>query len=159
MASNNKPGPINGPFDEAFLQTLMGRLHLQPPSNSHLSQSLQDLLEGFNSSDEGDEEELDELDPNPGNSKTHLAKEEAKLERELIRIVHGGDAVETLKPNSGQSVSVIGHSICVANHEEAGSGYRVWEWHGHLMIYDDEEGFSPNTCTGTTSRGSRRRSR
>lgn len=78
-----------------------------------------------------------------------LAEEEAKLEKEIIRIIHSANPVEALKPNSGQSVSIGEHSICVGFHEESGSEYRVWEWHGHLIIFDEEEGYSPEYIYGS----------
>ncbi|URD89246.1 actin-depolymerizing factor [Musa troglodytarum] len=150
--------------DQLLLQTLMSRLHLRPPyldTNSFLSHSLDDFLLRDRGSDaegsDGDEEDDDE-DGGDGQhgaffgdgsrNRRLLAKEEAKLEKEIVRIVHSGDAVEALKANSGQSVAIGDHNICVAVHEEAGSEYRVWEWHGHIMLFDEENGYSAEYIYG-----------
>ncbi|CAL9205435.1 uncharacterized protein LOC103975397 [Musa acuminata AAA Group] len=150
--------------DQLLLQTLMSRLHLRPPyldTNSFLSHSLDDFLLRDRSSDaegsDGDEEDDDE-DGGDGQhgaffgdgsrNRRLLAKEEAKLEKEIVRIVHSGDAVEALKANSGQSVAIGDHNICVAVHEEVGSEYRVWEWHGHIMLFDEENGYSAEYIYG-----------
>ncbi|GAV62687.1 hypothetical protein CFOL_v3_06210 [Cephalotus follicularis] len=127
-------------FDNLLLQTLMGRLHIRTPNNPFISQSLEDLLfDAANLSDDGAEDE-DE-------SKTQLAKEEIKLEKDIIKVITSGKA-ESLKPNSGQAVTVGEHHICVGFHEETGSDYRVWEWHGHIMLFDDENGYAPEYIYG-----------
>ncbi|RRT54380.1 hypothetical protein B296_00043061 [Ensete ventricosum] len=150
--------------DQLLLQALMSRLHLRPPyldTNSFLSHSLDDFLLRDRGSDaegsDGDEEDDDE-DGGDGQhgaffgdgsrNRRLLVKEEAKLEKEIVRIVHSGDAVEALKANSGQSVAIGDHNICVAVHEEAGSEYRVWEWHGHIMLFDEENGYSAEYIYG-----------
>lgn len=53
-----------------------------------------------------------------------------------------------LKPNSGQAVAIGEHHICVGFHEEMGSDYRVWEWHGHIMLFDEENGYTPEYIYG-----------
>lgn len=125
----------------------MGRLQIHPQSNAHplFSQSLEDLLfDAANGlSDYEDDEDGDE---NPDN-KTQLAREESKLEKHIIKIVLAGDT-DTLKPNSGQAVTIGEHHICIGFHEETGSDYRVWEWHGHIMLFDDENGFTPEYIYG-----------
>ncbi|XP_068669266.1 uncharacterized protein [Aristolochia californica] len=129
---------FNNDFDSLLLQSL-GRLQLRPPyldSNSFLSQTLDDLL---------DEEHSLSSDDNTEQSS--LAKEEAKLEREIRRIIASGKT-DTLKANSGQAVSIGDHHICVGCHEEAASGYRVWEWHGHIMLFDEENGYTPEYIYG-----------
>jgi hypothetical protein len=77
-----------------------------------------------------------------------LAREEAKLEKEIVRMVLAGEAEEKLKPNSGQSVAVGDHHLCVGFHDEPGGEYRVWEWHGHVMLFDDEDGYSAEYIYG-----------
>lgn len=56
--------------------------------------------------------------------------------------------IETLKPNSGQAVTVGEHHICVGFHQETDSDYRVWEWHGHIMLFDEENGYTPEYIYG-----------
>lgn len=134
----------NSNFDNLLLQTLMGRLQIRPPngsvSNPFLSQqSLDDLLfDAANLSDSSSDDD---------SNKTQLAKEESKLEKEIIKVILSGK-IESLKPNSGQAVTIGEHHICVGFHEETGSDYRVWEWHGHIMLFDEENGFTPEYIYG-----------
>ncbi|XP_022934613.1 uncharacterized protein LOC111441746 [Cucurbita moschata] len=126
-------------FDNLLLQTLMGRLQIRPQSNNNplLAQSLEDLLfDAANLSDDDNDE-----------NKTQLAKEESMLEKEIIRVILGGN-IDSLKPNSGQAVTIGEHHICVGFHEEKDSDYRVWEWHGHIMLFDEENGYSPEYIYG-----------
>lgn len=130
-------------FDNLMIQSLMGRLQLRPPylhTNSFLSQSLSDFLVDRPTSPSSDEEDDD-------SEKTNLAKEESKLEKAIIRLILAGDT-DSLKPNSGQAVTVGDHHICVGFHEEKGSDYRVWEWHGHIMLFDEENGYTPEYIYG-----------
>ena len=137
-------------FDNLLLQTLMGRLQIRPPTattttNPFHSQSLEDLLfEAANFSDDNDD---DEDDGENVSSKTQLAKEESKLEKEIVRVILSGKT-DSLKPNSGQAVTIGEHHICVGFHEETGSDYRVWEWHGHIMLFDEENGYTPEYIYG-----------
>ncbi|KAL3536368.1 hypothetical protein ACH5RR_004829 [Cinchona calisaya] len=140
-------------FDNLILQSLMGRLQLRPPAPLHNpsflpTQSLEDLLfnnllPDFNS----DSENENENDDSSSSSKTQLAKEESMLEKEIIRTIRSGKP-ETLKPNSGQAVTVGEHHICVGFHEDTDSDYRVWEWHGHIMLFDEENGYTPEYIYG-----------
>ncbi|XP_077212905.1 uncharacterized protein LOC143848017 [Tasmannia lanceolata] len=125
----------NTPLDSLFLQNFMDRLQLKPPylnTNSFLSQSLEDFLQ-VEEEDEGE--------------KTQFAKEELKLEKEIVRIILSGKT-ETLKPNSGQSVAIGEHHVCVGFHEETSSDHRVWEWHGHIILFDEEDGYTPEYIYG-----------
>ena len=86
-----------------------------------------------------------------GSGRSKLAREEALLEAKIIQIIlssEPGECEETLKPNSRKSVSVGGHSICVVYRDDANSGYRIWEWHGHILIFDEEKGYSPEYIYG-----------
>ncbi|KAK1312621.1 hypothetical protein QJS10_CPA07g00253 [Acorus calamus] len=143
---NNNPSsssPSN--FDTLLLQNLMGRLQLRPPylnTNSYLGDSLHDFILA------ADDEETPLIPENDASDRSsYLAREESKLEREIIRIINGGD-VQTLKPNSGQSVVIGEHHMCVGFHDEPDSDYRVWEWHGHIMVYDEENGYCPEYVYG-----------
>ncbi|CAN6581170.1 unnamed protein product [Malus baccata var. baccata] len=127
-------------FDNLMLQTLMGRLQIRPPTNnSFLSQTLEDLLLDAANLSAGDDDD-DE-------NKTQLAKEESRLEKDIIRVILSGKT-DSLKPNSGQAVTIGEHHICVGFHEESGSDYRVWEWHGHIMLFDEENGYTPEYIYG-----------
>ncbi|XWS55703.1 hypothetical protein CRYUN_Cryun09bG0023500 [Craigia yunnanensis] len=127
-------------FDNLLLQALMGRLQIRPPNNNNpfLTQSLEDLLL--------DPANLSDSDSDDSN-KTQLAKEESKLEKEIIRTILSGKT-DPLKPNSGQAVTINEHHICITFREEKGSDYRVWEWHGHIMLFDEENGYTPEYIYG-----------
>lgn len=137
-------------FDNLLLQALMGRLQIGQPNNLHSLSSpllsnltLEDLLfDSTNNLSDTDDEETDHP-----NNKTQLAKEEAKLEKDVIKTILSGN-IETLKPNSGQAVTIGDHHICVGFHRESGSDYRVWEWHGHVMLFDEENGYTPEYIYG-----------
>ncbi|MQL87304.1 hypothetical protein Taro_019840 [Colocasia esculenta] len=151
MASfNNSNYPGAPSFESLLIQNLMGELQIRPSSldaSSFLSQTLDDLLlqdDPLSPGGESDEAALG----GGGRGRSLLAREEAKLEKEIIRVIRSGAARESLKPNSGQSVSIGDHNVCVGFHEEPGSEYRVWEWHGHVMLFDDEDGFCPEYVYG-----------
>lgn len=138
-------------FDNLFLQTLMGRLQirpqtpLQPPLSPIFNQTLEDLLlDTINNISDSESDHDDDEKP----TKSQLAKEESKLEKEVIKIILSGNTEKSLKPNSGQAVSIGEHHICVGYHVESGSEYRVWEWHGHIMLFDDENGYNPEYIYG-----------
>ncbi|XP_027070826.1 uncharacterized protein [Coffea arabica] len=136
-------------FDNLLLQTLMGRLQLRRPASLHNPsflppQSLEDLLLNNLPSDFDSDSDNDD---SSSSSKTQLAKEESKLEKEIIRTILSGKT-EILKPNSGQAVTVGEHHICVGFHEDTDSDYRVWEWHGHIMLFDEENGYTPEYIYG-----------
>ncbi|MCD7458327.1 hypothetical protein HAX54_037923 [Datura stramonium] len=136
-------------FDNLLLQSLMNRLQIRPPSNppsSFSPQSLEDLL--FNTLPFSDEDNNDDDDNNNEcSSKSQLAKEESRVEKEIIRTILTGK-IDSLKPNSGQAVAIGEHHICVGFHEDTGSDYRVWEWHGHIMLFDEENGYTPEYIYG-----------
>ena len=135
------PNGSNSNLDNLLLQTMMGRLQLRAPINNPLvTQSLEDFL--FNDLDE------DDADEESFEGKSELAREEAKLEKEVIKIILSGNGESLLKPNSGQAVSVRDHHICVGFQDEEASGYRVWEWHGHIMAFDEEFGYNPEYIYG-----------
>ncbi|TKV96810.1 hypothetical protein SEVIR_9G453600v4 [Setaria viridis] len=163
-AAGNGRAASPSPVDALFLQNLMSRVQLRPPfldTNSFLTQDLDDfLLNEFAalsaaagaSDDDEDEGEDDGLAGGEGSGEARrrrmLAREEAKLEKEIVRMVLSGEAEEKLKPNSGQSVAVGDHHLCVGFHDEPGGEYRVWEWHGHVMLFDDEDGYSAEYIYG-----------
>ncbi|GAB4856772.1 hypothetical protein Ancab_014690 [Ancistrocladus abbreviatus] len=139
-------------YDNLLLQSLMGRLQIRPSPppatnsiNPLLSQSLEDiLLDAFTSNFRLPGSDSDSDD---SNDRTQLSKEESKLEKEIIKVIRSGKT-ESLKPNSGQAVKIGEHYICVGFHEETGSEYRVWEWHGHVMFFDEETGYTPEYIYG-----------
>ncbi|KAK8969637.1 hypothetical protein KSP40_PGU009154 [Platanthera guangdongensis] len=52
-------------------------------------------------------------------------REEVKLNKVIIRIIHSGNTGEELKANSSQSVAVGEHKIYVGFHEEVADSYEV----------------------------------
>ncbi|KAK4396263.1 hypothetical protein Sango_1462900 [Sesamum angolense] len=136
-------------FDNLLLQSLMSRLqlrpHASPPSSSVKSLEdllFSDLLLNLSESDSDSDNEGSSSSP-----KTQLAKEESRLEKEIVRTILSGE-IEKLKPNSGQAISIGEHHICVGFQEETGSDYRVGEWHGHIMLFDEENGYTPEYIYG-----------
>lgn len=162
-APGNGRAASPSPVDALFLQNLMSRVQLRPPfldTNSFLTENLDDFLlnefaalsaaAGASDDDEDDEEGEDDGAEGSGVARRRrmLAREEAMLEKEIVRMVLCGEAEEKLKPNSGQSVPIGDHHLCVGFHDEAGGEYRVWEWHGHVMLFDDEDGYSAEYIYG-----------
>ncbi|XP_075634590.1 uncharacterized protein LOC142607064 [Castanea sativa] len=82
-----------------------------------------------------------------GNHRAQMLKEERTIEREIIKAITTGK-LDSLKPNSGQSVPIGEHYVCVSFHEESDSDCRVWEWHGHVVFYDDENGYTQEYVYG-----------
>ncbi|XXG89724.1 hypothetical protein AAC387_Pa12g1657 [Persea americana] len=70
-----------------------------------------------------------------------VANEEWEVERLIVRSIVAGNTA-SLQPNSGQPIMIRGHNITVGCHDERGSNHRVWEWHGHVMTYDEMNGYS-----------------
>ncbi|XP_059307029.1 uncharacterized protein LOC132058586 [Lycium ferocissimum] len=77
----------------------------------------------------------------------YLILGESRVKKEIIRIILTGE-IKSLKHNSGQAVPIGEHYICVGFHEDTGSDYRVWEWHGHVMLFDEENGYTPEYIYG-----------
>ncbi|RWR83352.1 hypothetical protein CKAN_01210500 [Cinnamomum micranthum f. kanehirae] len=71
----------------------------------------------------------------------HVAYEEAEVEREIVHIILSGDTT-SLRPNSGQPITIRENYISVECHDERGLDYRVWEWHDRVMPYDEVNGYS-----------------
>ncbi|KAI5073965.1 hypothetical protein GOP47_0011978 [Adiantum capillus-veneris] len=86
--------------------------------------------------------------PIDARGKGKIAREEAALETKLVEKIHSGDW-ESLKPNSGKTISLGEHQISVGFRDDTDSGYRIWEWHGHILIFDDEGGYSPEYIYGS----------
>ncbi|XP_066353018.1 uncharacterized protein [Miscanthus floridulus] len=164
-AAGNGHATSASPVDALFLQNLMSRVQLRPPfldTNSFLTQDLDDFLlnefaalsaaAGASDDDEDEEDEDGGLAGEEGSGEARrrrmLAREEAKLEKEIVRMVLAGEAEDKLKPNSGQSVAVGDHHLCVGFHDDASGEYRIWEWHGHVMLFDDEDGYSAEYIYG-----------
>lgn len=71
-------------------------------------------------------------------TRSNLQRETSTLSENIIRIITSGDW-ESLLPNSGSSVEVGGHQVCVSYDVESSAEYRTWEWQGHILLYDYEE--------------------
>lgn len=80
--------------------------------------------------------------------RTQILKEEAHIEREIIKAISSGK-IESLQPNSGQSISIGEHYVCVSFHDELESDCRVWEWHGHVVSYNAERGYTQEYVYGS----------
>lgn len=76
-----------------------------------------------------------------------VAKEETKVRKEIVSIIISGN-IESLRANSGQGVMIAGHNVCIGV-EESGNNERMWEWHGHIVHYEDELEFSPEYFYGS----------
>ncbi|XXG78999.1 hypothetical protein AAC387_Pa09g0164 [Persea americana] len=76
-----------------------------------------------------------------------IEKEVKKVEEEIARTIVSGN-VESLQANSGQVVVVAGHDVCVEA-QESGKDERVWEWHGHIVLYEVEVEFRPEYFCGS----------
>ena len=68
-----------------------------------------------------------------------LLKEEYEVEKEIMGIIRSGNT-DLLKPNCPNGITIREHPICVLLHEQEDPEFRVWEWHGHIMIYDPQSG-------------------
>ncbi|KAL0336846.1 UNVERIFIED_CONTAM: hypothetical protein Scaly_1959700 [Sesamum calycinum] len=148
MSNRSSSSSATPNFDNLLLQSLMSPLQLRHP-NLHApppfstAEVLDDLrfFEMLLHLSESDSDSDSEKDNSSLSSQTQLAKEESKLEKEIVRIILSGET-KKLKPNSGQAVNIGEHHICVGFHEETGSDYRVWEWHGHIVLFDEETGYA-----------------
>ena len=84
---------------------------------------------------------------NPINNTGKIAIEEAKIEKAIIEAITRGK-IQTLKPNSGEAITICEHYICVSFHDEPESECRVWEWHGHVLSYNEERGYTQEYVYG-----------
>ncbi|CAI0426787.1 unnamed protein product [Linum tenue] len=83
-------------FDNPLLQNLMGRYQIRPPNYSQrpfLAKSLEDLI--FDVVKDLSNDDDNPMDPND----TKLRKEEANLDKDIIRVILSGK-IDSLKPNS-----------------------------------------------------------
>ncbi|KAJ7528710.1 hypothetical protein O6H91_15G015300 [Diphasiastrum complanatum] len=79
--------------------------------------------------------------------KAKLAQEEAILESIIVDKICSKDW-DSLLPNSGKSTKIGTHNICVRYRKDDVLRQRIWEWHGHVMIYDEYDGYSPDYVYG-----------
>ena len=80
--------------------------------------------------------------------RSKLIQEETALEDMIVDLILEG-RWEVLQPNSGKSVILgDGRSVSIGYQEEPGCSYRTWEWHGHVMVYEDGEGYVPEYVYG-----------
>lgn len=70
--------------------------------------------------------------------RSNLQRETSTLSENIIRIITNRNW-ETLLPNTGNSVEVGQHQVCVTYDEDTNAEYRTWEWQGHILLFDDEE--------------------
>ncbi|KAH7366026.1 hypothetical protein KP509_18G059700 [Ceratopteris richardii] len=77
-----------------------------------------------------------------------MAREEAPLQPLIVQKKIIDKDWEYLKPNTRKVMNVGDHHMCVIYNKDKESCCRVWEWHGHLLLLDDEAGFSPEYTYG-----------
>jgi hypothetical protein len=155
--------------DALFLQNLMSRVQLRPPfldTNSFLTQDLDDFLlnefaalsaaAGASDDDDDEEDEDGEFSGGEARRRRMLAREEAKLEKEIVRMVLAGKAEEKLKPNSGQSVAIGDHHLCVGFHNEAGGSTACGSGTATSCSSTTRMDTQPSISTATTLSHSRR---
>ncbi|RWR75676.1 hypothetical protein CKAN_00407200 [Cinnamomum micranthum f. kanehirae] len=81
----------------------------------------------------------------------YVAKEEVKIEGEIIRIILSSDT-DSLRPNSGQPIPIYRlHQIP----QRKGIEHWVWECHGHVMTYDESNSLSLECIFGIYFEGRR----
>lgn len=81
-------------------------------------------------------------------TRSNLQRETSALSENIIRIITSGNW-ESLLPNSGSSVEVGSHQVCVSYDVESSAEYRTWEWQGHILLYDyEEEMYAPEYVYG-----------
>ncbi|KAG0591624.1 hypothetical protein KC19_1G189300 [Ceratodon purpureus] len=100
-----------------------------------------DLDDGYHSDGAGGEapaEGADGGEMSGVGSRSDLQRETSVLSENIIRIITSGNW-ESLLPNSGNSVEVGDHQVCVSYDVESSAEYRTWEWQGHILLYDDEQ--------------------
>ena len=66
------------------------------------------------------------------------ARLEAALEAKVVQLIVSEEFETLLQPNLGKSVPIDGHHVCVSFHDDASTGQRVWEWHGHILSLHDD---------------------
>ncbi|RWR81667.1 FK506-binding protein 5 [Cinnamomum micranthum f. kanehirae] len=153
MSSNSPQTPesdmsLNDAFDRLLLESFSGRIHHNPPHHNTgsamddvLSTILTPSLPLISPSPNGP----NEISPSPNGPDEsilgYVANEEVKVEGEIVSTILSG-YTDSLQPNSGKPVTIRGHNICIGFRDEKGSDYRVWEWHGHIMTYDEENRYT-----------------
>ena len=78
---------------------------------------------------------------------TSIAKEVNKVEEQIARTIVSGN-IKSLQANSVEVVMVAGHEVCIEV-QESGQDEQVWEWHGHIVLYEDEVEFRPEYFCGS----------
>ena len=76
-----------------------------------------------------------------------MLKEERTIEREIIKAIITRK-LDPLKPYSRQSVPIGEHYVCISYHKDSNSSCRVWEWHGHVVFYNDGNGYMQECMYG-----------
>ncbi|XP_024374155.1 uncharacterized protein [Physcomitrium patens] len=70
--------------------------------------------------------------------RSDLQRETSALSDKIIEIITSGNW-ESLQPNSGNSVEVGDHQVCVFYDVKSSGEYRTWEWQGHIIFFNEEE--------------------
>lgn len=133
-------------LENLLLETLMKKIQLHDPDNvnddnSPSRKSFEDFL--FGSDDDEDDAPCTYQEV----GQKAIQREESRVEGEIIKLIVSGEG-DKLKANSGEAVTIRESSICVGCHDDEEGEYVVWEWHGHIMGYSDDHGFSPEYIYG-----------
>ncbi|KAJ7206193.1 hypothetical protein O6H91_04G055300 [Diphasiastrum complanatum] len=79
-------------------------------------------------------------------TRSNISQEQRAIEKKIVGMINRGEW-DLLQPNSGNAIEIGAHQLCVGFQEDAGSGYRSWHWHGHIVVYE-EEGYFPEYFHG-----------
>ncbi|KAJ7565891.1 hypothetical protein O6H91_02G079600 [Diphasiastrum complanatum] len=80
-------------------------------------------------------------------TKSKMLQEQLAIEKRIVGMINRGEW-DLLQPNSGNSIDVGPHQFCVNFNEDVDSGYRVWYWQGHIVVYDENTGYLPEYIHG-----------
>ncbi|GLT79247.1 hypothetical protein SLA2020_507410 [Shorea laevis] len=146
---NNTASPLPIPV-ESLIDSLMEKLQIGPTSSFSLekfpspSSSIDEILAPLENLEEGVDEQGRTADDR---HRERLLKEERELEEEVVRLIISGKT-ESLMVNSGQAVTLRDHYVCVSSRKDRDGEYRIWEWHGHIMLFNERGEFSPEYFYG-----------
>ena len=121
---------------------LLNRILNDPNLNTNSSQPINDLIGSILSPSLSLSSSIDERC-----RLIIVAREEEKVRKEIASVIVSGNT-ESLQANSGQGVMVAGHNVCIGV-QGSGNNERIWEWHGHIVLYEDELEFSPEYFYGS----------
>ena len=153
-AEGGRKSPYIMPHNLLGLNGLTAMEGAMDPATAATALMLMDQAEQEEAEEEEEEEEEDRSTSTARRHVQHLhssissstptgrakvARLEAALEAKVVQLIVSGEFQTLLQPNSGKSVAVAGHHVCVSFHDDASTGQRVWEWHGHILSLHDHD--------------------